>query len=71
VRRGVNGAKRILLIQEVAALLDEAERGTASGPYASVNALKAAVSSALGSGDRTTMLNLATTLDHWNNCVCR
>ena len=68
---GVNGAKRILLIQAVGALLNEAEHGTAFGPYTSVGQLTGAVSTALGSGDRTTMLNLATTLDYWNNGVCR
>lgn len=68
---GVEGAERLLLKQAVASLLNEAEFGTAFGPYASVAALKTAVNAALASGSRTTMLSLASTLDHWNNGVCR
>jgi hypothetical protein len=68
---GVAGAEQILLRQAVASLLNEAEYGAAFGPYASVAALKTAVNIALASGNRTTMLRLATTLDYWNNSVCR
>jgi hypothetical protein len=68
---GVEGAERLLLKQAVASLLNEAEYGPAFGPYASVAALKTAVNAALASGNRTTMLALASTLDHWNNGVCR
>ena len=68
---GVDGAERILLRQAVASLLNETEYGTAFGPYASVAALKTAVNNALATGDRTTMLHLASTLEWWNNGVCR
>jgi hypothetical protein len=68
---GVEGAKRILLRQAVAALLNEAEYGAAFGPYSSTGALISAVSTALGTGNRGTMLSLAGTLDYWNNGVCR
>lgn len=68
---GVRGAERILLMQAVAALLNEAEYGTQFGPYTSLDQLKSAVNSALASGDRTTMIHLADTLDYWNNGVCR
>ncbi len=68
---GVAGAEQILLKQAVAALLNEAKYGTAFGPYASVAALKTAVSAALASDDRGTMITLAGALDYWNNGVCR
>jgi hypothetical protein len=68
---GVSGAEQILLRQAVAALLNEAQYGGAFGPYGSVDALKTAVSAALASDNRGTMLNLAGTLDYWNNGVCR
>lgn len=68
---GVAGAEQILLRQAVASLLNEAEYGAAFGPYASVGALKTAVSNALATDDRGTMLALASKLDHWNNGVCR
>ena len=68
---GIAGAQQILLRQAVAALLNEAKYGTAFGPYAGTADLIAAVNTALGSGDRDTMLTLAGTLDHWNNGICR
>ncbi len=68
---GVRGAEQILLRQAVAALLNEAAYGPAFGPYTGVSALTTAVNSALASGNRTTMLNLAKTLDYWNNGFCR
>ena len=67
---GTTGAKQILLRQAVAALLNEAQYGTAFGPYTSTGALVTAVNTALG-GNRGAMLSLAGTLDHWNNGVCR
>ena len=68
---GVPGAEQILLRQAVAALLNEVEYGAAFGPYGSVDALKAAVSAKLAGDVRADMLSLASTLDHWNNSVCR
>ncbi|NTU85463.1 MAG: hypothetical protein HGA45_39935, partial [Chloroflexales bacterium] len=37
--------------------------------YNGVSALISGVNSALSSGDRTTMINLANTIDGWNNGV--
>jgi hypothetical protein len=68
---GVAGAEKTLLRQAVAALLNEAEYGTEFGPYPNVTALRTAVSAALAGDNRGTMLSLASTLDHWNNGVCR
>ncbi len=68
---GVSGAEQILLRQAVAALLNEAQYGGAFGPYMSVGALETAVSAALASDNRGTMLALASTLDYWNNGICR
>jgi hypothetical protein len=67
----VNGAKQILLRQAVAALLNEAEYGTSFGPYTSTGALIAAVNTALATGNRGTILTLASALDSVNNGVCR
>ena len=68
---GVAGAERNLLKQAVGALLNEAQYGTAFGPYSSVSDLKADVSAKLASDNRDAMLALAGTLDYWNNGVCR
>jgi hypothetical protein len=64
---GVQGAERILLKQAVAALLNEAEFGTAFGPYSSVTELRDAVNAALSSGNRDTMISLASSLESIND----
>jgi hypothetical protein len=65
----VCGAAEILLRAATAALLNEQFFGTAYPPYNSTSELIAAVNTALASGNRATMINLATTLDNWNNGV--
>ena len=61
---GVEGATRILLRVAVAAYINEY---VGTYPYASLGDLQVAVNAALASGDRGTMLGLATMLDDWNN----
>jgi hypothetical protein len=65
----IDGAKEILLRAAIAALLDEAKFGD-QYPYESTAALIADVNAALGSGNRDTILKLATTLDSYNNQYC-
>ena len=66
---GLSGAARVLLRAAVAGLLNEQTFGAAYPPYMSVGDLTADVNKALGSLNRTTMMNLANTLDHWNDGV--
>jgi hypothetical protein len=63
------GGAQILLRAATSALLNEQFFGTAYPPYNSASELIAAVNTALASGNRATMINLATTLDNWNNGV--
>ena len=65
---GVDGAKRILLKQAVAALLNAASGGV-DYPITSAQ-VTAQVLFALQSGDREVMLSLASTLDAYNNQGC-
>ena len=65
----IDGAKEILLRAAIAALLDEAKFGD-QYPYESTAALIADVNAALGSGDRDTIIKLASTLDGYNNQYC-
>lgn len=65
---GVDGAKRILLRAAVAALLNARQPGF---DYAHTEAeVIAQVTAALGSGNRATMLELASVLDADNNAGC-
>ena len=65
---GVTGAKQILLRAAVAALLNSASPGV---DYTRTTAdVISAVSTALASGDRSTILALATALDTDNNLGC-
>lgn len=65
---GVDGAKRILLKQAVAALLNSASGGV-DYPLTTAQ-VTSQVTAALGMGDREVMLSLATTLDAYNNQGC-
>jgi hypothetical protein len=64
---GTEGAAQILLRAAVAAVMNENKFEDGYPPYDTVNELISAVNAALASNDRTTMLNLANTLDKWNN----
>jgi hypothetical protein len=63
-------ARRVLLREVVAGLLNEAAYGNSYPTYSGQSALKSAVNSALVSGSRTTMLNLAKAFNKWNNGIC-
>ena len=65
----LNGAKEILIRAGTAGQLNEAAFGEDYPAYPDVGKLKSAVSAALAK-DRTTILNLATSLDKWNNGYC-
>jgi hypothetical protein len=65
---GVDGGKRILLKQAVAALLNSASDGVAY-PLTTAQVVTQ-VTFALGSGDRELMISLAGTLDAYNNQGC-
>jgi len=65
---GLPGAARILLRAAVAAVLN-AQSPDINYPLSLVQ-IQTAVNNALASGDRDTMLNLASTLDHDNNLGC-
>lgn len=65
---GVDGGKRILLKQAVAALLNSASDGVAY-PLTTAQVV-AQVTFALNSGDREVMISLAGTLDAYNNQGC-
>ena len=65
---GVDGGKRLLLKQAVAALLN-ATSGQVDYPITAAT-LTAQVAAALASNDREIMLSLATTLDAYNNQGC-
>jgi len=65
---GVDGGKRILLKQAVAALLSSTS-AQVDYPVAA-DAVTGQVSAALASGDREVMLSLAATLDAYNNLGC-
>jgi hypothetical protein len=65
----IDGAKEILLRAAIAGLLDEAKFGD-QYPYESTAALIEDVNAALGSRDRQTIINLASTLDGYNNQYC-
>lgn len=65
---GVDGGKRILLKQAVAALLNSASGGV-DYPLTTAQ-VTSQVIAALATGDREIMLSLATTLDAYNNQGC-
>jgi hypothetical protein len=65
---GVEGAKMILLRAAVASLLNAAHPDVSFGPDAAT--VIAAVNAAIASGDRETMLSLASDLDARNNAGC-
>ena len=65
-RSSINGAKEILIRAAVAAVLNETAFG-ALYPAADATTLKADVVAALNSNNRETILELAATLDAWNN----
>lgn len=65
---GVDGGKRILLKQAVAALLNSASGGV-DYPLTTAQ-VTSQVTAALSSGDREIMLSLAATLDAYNNQGC-
>lgn len=65
---GVDGAKRILLKQAVAALLNSAP-GAVDYPLTTAQ-VTSQTAAALATGDREVMLSLATTLDAYNNQGC-
>jgi hypothetical protein len=65
---GVTGAKMILLRAAVASLLNAAHPDVSFGPDPAT--VIAAVNAALVSGDRDTMLSLASDLDARNNAGC-
>jgi hypothetical protein len=65
---GIDGARRILLRQAVAAVLN-AEHGDVNYAYGVAEAI-AAVEAALASNDRGTMIDLAADLDAANNMGC-
>lgn len=64
---GTEGAAQILLRAAVAAVMNEKTLGDGYPPYATTDELISTVNTALASNDRTTMINLANTLDKWNN----
>lgn len=65
---GVDGAKRILMKQAVASLLNATSSGV-DFPLTSAQVIQQ-VTFALGTGDREVMLSLASTLDAYNNQGC-
>ncbi len=69
---GLDGAAKILLRASVAAYLNAAHEGVGY-PYRRLNdpgQLKATIQAAFASGDRATMLSLASMLDDANNLGC-
>lgn len=73
---GFVGAEQNLMRQAVAAWLNAANEGLGypyrrwSGPSPDGNGIVADVNAAIASGNRSTMLSLATTLDQSNNLGC-
>lgn len=65
---GVDGAKRILMKQAIASLLNATSTGV-DFPLTSAQVIQQ-VTFALGTGDREVMLSLASTLDAYNNQGC-
>ena len=63
------GATQTLLRAATAALLNEAYFGSAYPAYDSTTKLIEAVNAAIASGNRQTIINLAATLDYWNNGI--
>jgi hypothetical protein len=63
------GGMQILLRAGTAALLNEQTFGSTYPGGTSVDGIIAAINTALASGDRPTMIALASVLDYWNNGV--
>ena len=66
---GADGAARILLRASVAGMLNASHPGV-SYPGGTPGQIASSVNSALASGDRNTMLSLATAIDNDNNSGC-
>ena len=63
----LKGSTEILLRAATAGLLNEAYYGTLYPPYSSKQQLLNAVNAALGTSNRSTIIDLGYQIDYWNN----